>query len=147
MLARRAEVAFSAVKPAVLEGEADGVERPAVACGQAQHLPGRWLALVVGLLWMFAGIVIVALFTAQLTATIAAKQIRGAINGPADLPGKRVATLTNSTAVEYLRKIGAQMQGFQTADEMFAALLNQKVDAVLSMRQPSDTTQRMTGWD
>jgi polar amino acid transport system substrate-binding protein len=99
---------------------------------QAEKQPGRWLARVAGLLWMFAGIVVVALYTAQLTATVTVEQIQGAISGPADLPGKQVATIANSTAVEYLRKIGAQVQGFQTADEMFAALLNRTADAVLS---------------
>jgi polar amino acid transport system substrate-binding protein len=48
-----------------------------------------------------------------------------------DLPGKQVGTLAGSTAVEYLRKHHAQVQEFPT-DRMFEALLNKKVDAVVS---------------
>jgi polar amino acid transport system substrate-binding protein len=99
---------------------------------QVQQLPGYWLARVLGLLWMFAGVVFIALYTAQLTATLTTQQIRGAINGPSDLPGKRVATIAGSTAVPYLQGIGAQVQQFQTADDLLSALMDQKVDAVFA---------------
>jgi polar amino acid transport system substrate-binding protein len=98
---------------------------------QVQLLPNQWLARVFGLLWMFAGVVFISLYTAELTATLTVEQIRGAINGPEDLPGKRVAVLANSVAADYLRKIGAQVQAYQTGDEVFAALLSQKADAAL----------------
>jgi polar amino acid transport system substrate-binding protein len=99
---------------------------------QVQLQPSQWLARVIGILWMFAGVVFIALYTAQLTATLTTEQIRGAINGPADLPGKRVATIVDSTAVKYLREIGAQVQEFQTADDLFAALVDEKADAVFA---------------
>jgi polar amino acid transport system substrate-binding protein len=98
---------------------------------QVQLLPSQWLARVLGLLWMFAGVVFIALYTAQLTATLTVNQFQGIINGPADLPGKRVATIADSIAVKYLQRIGAQVQEYQTLDEMLAALLNQQADAVL----------------
>jgi len=80
---------------------------------------------------MFAGVVFVAFYTAQLTTTLTVERIRGAIEGPGDLPGKRVATLTGSTAADYLRDHYAQVHGFSTPDQMFTALLDEKVDAVL----------------
>jgi polar amino acid transport system substrate-binding protein len=99
---------------------------------QVQQVPGQWLARIVGLLWMFAGVVFIALYTAQLTATLTTEQIRGAISGPSDLPGKRVATVANSPGVKYLQEIGAQVEEFQTADKLFGALLGQKADAVFA---------------
>jgi polar amino acid transport system substrate-binding protein len=60
---------------------------------QSEQMPRQWLARAITVLWMFTGVVFVALFTAQLTATLTAQQIRGSINGPEDLPGKRVATI------------------------------------------------------
>jgi polar amino acid transport system substrate-binding protein len=51
---------------------------------QVQTLPSRWHARIVGLFWMFAGVVFIALYTAQLTATLTTQQIRGSINGPAE---------------------------------------------------------------
>ena len=99
---------------------------------QAQTMPHQWAARVISNFWMFVGVVFVALYTAQLTATLTVQQIRGAIEGPGDLPGKRVATIAHSTAVDYLRQQHAQVEECATADQMFKALLDKKVDAVVT---------------
>jgi polar amino acid transport system substrate-binding protein len=99
---------------------------------QAQTMPHQWAARVISNFWMFVGVVFVALYTAQLTATLTVQQIRGAIEGPGDLPGKRVATVAHSTAADYLRAQHAQVQEFATTDQMFKALLDKKVDAVVT---------------
>jgi polar amino acid transport system substrate-binding protein len=99
---------------------------------QAQTMPHQWAARALSIFWMFVGVVFVALYTAQLTTTLTVEQIRGAIEGPGDLPGKQVATLAGSTAVDYLRGQNAQVQEFPTSDQMFKALLDKKVDAVVS---------------
>ncbi len=99
---------------------------------QAQTMPHQWLARVISNFWMFVGVVFVALYTAQLTATLTVQQIRGAIEGPGDLPGKQVATIAGSTAADYLRRQKAQVQEFATTDQMFKALLDKKVDAVVT---------------
>ena len=98
---------------------------------QTQMLPRHWLARLFGLIWMFAGVVFIALYTAQLTALLTAEQIRGAINGPDDLPGKRVGTLAASTSAVYLRTIKADVRAFSSTDEIYQALLDEKVDAVV----------------
>jgi polar amino acid transport system substrate-binding protein len=99
---------------------------------QAQTMPHHWVARAFSIFWMFTSVVFVALYTAQLTTTLTVEQIRGAIEGPGDLPGKQVATLTGSTAVDYLGEQHAQVQEFPTTDQMFKALLDKKVDAVVS---------------
>jgi len=73
-----------------------------------------------------------ALYTAQLTTALTVEQIRGAIEGPGDLPGKQVATIAHSTAADYFREQHAQVQEFATTDQMFKALLDKKVDAVVT---------------
>ena len=98
---------------------------------QVQTLPSQWLARVIGLLWMFAGVVFIALYTAELTATLTVEQIRGAINGPDDLPGKKVATIEQGVAANYLHGIKAEVQEFPTLEQMYQALLDGRVDAVL----------------
>ena len=100
---------------------------------QAEAMPRQWAARAFSIFWMFAGVVFVALYTAQLTTTLTVEQIRGDIEGPADLPGKRVATIANSTAVQYLREHQAQVQEFRTPDDVFKALLDKKVDAIVSV--------------
>lgn len=98
---------------------------------QEEGMPRQWLARTLSIFWMFAGVVFVAFYTAQLTTTLTVQQIQGGIQGPSDLPGKPVATLLHSTAADYLQDQNAQVQGFPTADQMFTALLNKKVDAVV----------------
>jgi polar amino acid transport system substrate-binding protein len=98
---------------------------------QAPVMPRQWIARIFAVVWIFAGVVFVALFTAQLTALLTVQQIQGTINGPGDLPGKRVGTVLGSTAATYLRKIRANVEEFPSQDEMYKALLEKKVDAVV----------------
>jgi polar amino acid transport system substrate-binding protein len=100
--------------------------------GSPEGMPRHWVARIFSIFWIFAGVVFVAFYTAQLTTTLTVERISGAIEGPSDLPGKQVATVAGSTAVDYLRQQNAQVQEFHTPDQMFKALLDKKVDAVVS---------------
>ena len=100
--------------------------------GSPEGMPHQWVARTFAIFWIFAGVVFVAFYTAQLTTTLTVEQIRGSIEGPGDLPGKQVATLAGSTAADYLRQQNAQLQEFATPDQMFKALLDKKVDAVVT---------------
>ena len=98
---------------------------------QADQMPRQWLARIIAILWMFTGVVFVAYYTAQLTATLTVEQIHGDINGPDDLPGKRVATTQGSTAAAYLREQHARVQEFKTIEAAYQALLANSADAVV----------------
>jgi len=99
---------------------------------QAEGMPRQWLARAFSIIWMFAGVVFVASYTAQLTTALTVEQIRGAIQGPEDLPGKPVGTLAHTLAVDYLREHRAQVQEFPTIDQLSKALLDRKVDAAFT---------------
>jgi polar amino acid transport system substrate-binding protein len=98
---------------------------------QASEMPRRRFARIAAILWLFAGVVFVALLVAQLTAATTLEQFRGLINGPDDLSGKVVATQAGSTSVELLRRIGARTETFAAPDDALSALLAGKVDAVV----------------
>jgi polar amino acid transport system substrate-binding protein len=98
---------------------------------QAQDMPHQWLARIFSVFWMFAGVVFVAFYTAQLTTTLTVRQIQGGISGPEDLPGKQVGTIGSSVASDYLNGLKAQVQEFRRPDQMFQALLDKKVEAVV----------------
>ena len=101
-----------------------------LAC-QAQDMPRQWLARSMAIFWMFASVVFIASYTAQLTTTLTVEQIRGAIQGPSDLPGKQVATIMSSAE---LIIFGSRKHRFRSSrpDQMFNALLDNKVDAVVA---------------
>ena len=85
---------------------------------------------------MFTSVVVIALYTAQLTSNLTVQQIRGTINGPQDLPGKRVGTLKDSVSTAYLRGHKAILQEFTDLPDMYRALLDKKIDAVLLAAPP-----------
>lgn len=99
---------------------------------QADQMPRQWLARVLAILWMFTGVVFVAFYTAQLTATLTVQQIQGSINGPEDLPGKKVATTRGSTSVDYLRELKVDVQEVSSINDAYQALIDKKIDAVVS---------------
>ena len=47
------------------------------------------------------------------------------------MPGKQVATIAGGTAADYLRGQNAQVLEFATPNEVYKALLDKKVDAVV----------------
>ena len=47
------------------------------------------------------------------------------------MPGKQVGTVAGSTSADYLRNVNAQVEEFSTSDQMFKALSDKKVDAVV----------------
>jgi polar amino acid transport system substrate-binding protein len=99
---------------------------------QAEQTPRQPLARVVSFVWMFIGLVFVALYTAQLTANLTVHQIRGAIHGAGDLPGKQVGTIKGaSIPINYLRGHNAKVQEFFQVSDMFQGLLDKKVEALL----------------
>ncbi len=98
---------------------------------QSEQMPRHWLARAVAVLWMFVGVVFVAFYTAQLSASLTAQKIQGAITGPEDLSGKRVAATPGSTAAAILHDLNANVVEVTQIDEAYAALGDNKVDAVV----------------
>lgn len=99
---------------------------------QAEQMPRQWVARILAVLWMFTGVVFVALYTAQLTTTMTVERIRGSIQGPSDLVGKKVATLRMSTAIEFLQQRHVQVQEFAQPEQMYQALEDKSVDAAVA---------------
>ncbi len=98
---------------------------------QADHAPRHWISRVIALLWMFVGIVFVALYTAQLTANLTVQQIAGDISGPKDLAGKTIATTRGSTAANAVRDLGANVLEVARIDDAYRALNDKQADAVV----------------
>ena len=80
--------------------------------------------------WIFAGVVFVAFYTAQLTTTLTVEQIRGAIEGPSDLPGKQVATMA-AAPPPITSAAERTSAGVRDDRWVYKALLDKKVDAVV----------------
>ncbi|WP_166646961.1 transporter substrate-binding domain-containing protein [Prosthecobacter fusiformis] len=86
---------------------------------------------IVAIVWMLLSIVLVSLLTASFTTTLTINTLKGDINGPGDLPGRKVATVKGSTAETWLTAKGAKVQPEATIGECIAALKDGKVNAVV----------------
>lgn len=98
---------------------------------QGESMPRSWLARLFAILWMFVGIIFVAYYTAQLTASLTVEQIQGAINGPDDLPGKKVGTTKGSTSAAWLEQNKINVVPFDKIGDAYTALGKKQVDAVV----------------
>ncbi|HET9222509.1 MAG TPA: transporter substrate-binding domain-containing protein [Roseiflexaceae bacterium] len=81
-------------------------------------------------LWLI-GVSLIAQFTASITSALTVQQLGGAISGPAELPGKRVATLPGTTAAQYLTDHHIAFTAVPTIDEAYQLLARGTVQAVV----------------
>lgn len=83
------------------------------------------------ILWGFAGIVFVSFYSANLSATLTVAKLDAKITGPADLYGKSVATVGDTTASEFLGGMGIEATHTKTIEESYHLLREEGYDAVV----------------
>ena len=88
---------------------------------------GRLLAMV----WIFLGIVLLANFTAAVTANLTLREIRGNVNGISDLPGKRVLAVANTTSSQYLTDNNIRHQTVDAVQDGYKLLEGGQADALV----------------
>lgn len=86
---------------------------------------------IVAIVWMLLSIVLVSLLTASFTTTLTVNSLKGDINGPDDLPGRAVATISGSTTETWLAEKGAKVKPFPAIADCIAALQGGDVQAVV----------------
>jgi ABC-type amino acid transport substrate-binding protein len=102
-----------------------------VTVGYGDRTPKRLLGRVVATLWMFAGIFLIAHLTATITSRLTVETLQGHINGLGDLPGKRVVTVANTTAAQYLTANGVIHRTVAQIGEAYAQIDAGRADAVV----------------
>jgi polar amino acid transport system substrate-binding protein len=70
-------------------------------------------------------------FVAQITATLTVQELRSQIDGVNDLRNKKVGTTHASTSATFLLNQSISHQAFETLEEMFAALEDGTIEAVV----------------
>ncbi len=99
--------------------------------GYGDKTPRGIFGRTFGLIWMFAGLFIIANFTANVTSRLTVEQIEGAINGPQDLPGKIVVTVEGSTAAAWLTRENISHRTVTVIEEAYELLEDRRVQAVV----------------
>jgi polar amino acid transport system substrate-binding protein len=83
------------------------------------------------ILYGFAGIVFVAFYSANLSATLTVAKLDAKISGPADLYGKSVATVADTTAATFLRNMGIDATETRTIEQSYDLLRDGGYEAVV----------------
>ncbi len=95
-----------------------------------RNAPGVARRLMVALIWLI-GVVLVAQFTATVTASLTLQQLRSSIEGPGDLPGKTIATVPASIAARYLQQRGLPYSEISSSEEGVAMLIDGRIQALV----------------
>lgn len=93
--------------------------------------PRQWPIRMVTVLWTFVSIIFVAYYTAILTTNLTVARINSQIKSPADLIGKTVCTVANTTSVPALEKFGVQFTTVPKIDDCYAGFEKNTFDAVV----------------
>lgn len=86
---------------------------------------------LVGLLWMFAGVIMISGFTAAITTSLTVARLETGIEGPQDLPGARVGTVPGSTSAAWLEEREIEAREHPTLAEALGALAAGRLEAVV----------------
>jgi polar amino acid transport system substrate-binding protein len=84
---------------------------------------------IVALIWMLVSIVFLASFTANITASLTVRQLRGKVRGFSDLYNARVGSLARSEGAIYLARHGIAVIPFESNQEGLDAVADKKIDA------------------
>ena len=95
--------------------------------GETRVRVKRLLAMLV----VVISIILIAQFTASVTASLTVHQLTGSIRGPADLPGKRIATVRGTTGVRYLAGRRLTPVEVERIDDAYALLQSGQVQAIV----------------
>jgi polar amino acid transport system substrate-binding protein len=81
--------------------------------GYGDKVPRTRGGRVVGMIWMFTGVITISAFTASIASVLTLSQLEGAVRGPSDLPSVRVATIDASTSAQYLEDKHVPYRGYR----------------------------------
>jgi ABC-type amino acid transport substrate-binding protein len=95
-----------------------------------RDLPNVFKRLMVASMWLM-GVILIAQFTATVTASLTVQQLQSSIQGPGDLPGKTIATAPGSSAAAYLTNLGLPFVTVNTADEAYNMIMDGQVQAIV----------------
>lgn len=92
-----------------------------------QTIGGRLL----GVVWMFAAILLISTFTAAIASSFTVSRLESQIQGPDDLPRVRTGAVAGSTGEDYLRDRLMRPRVFETTAAGLEALEENEIDALV----------------
>ena len=99
--------------------------------GYGDKAPATFLGRILGMVWMFAGIIMISSFTAAMTSALTLTQLESKVSGPGDLPQVSVGSVPGSTSAGYLTDSGISFREYETPEDALRAVASGKLDAAV----------------
>lgn len=99
--------------------------------GYGDKAPVSLAGRLVGLVWMFAGLIMVASFTAAITSSLTVSNLRSGIQSADDLPGKLVATIGSTANQRYLEEQRVRYQTYPDLTSAMVSVAKGETDAIV----------------
>ncbi|WP_319783793.1 transporter substrate-binding domain-containing protein [Oceanisphaera sp. IT1-181] len=99
--------------------------------GYGDKAPASFAGRIIGLVWMFAGMIMVASFTAAITSSLTVSNLRTGIQGINDLPGKLVATIPETASERFLEEERIRYQTYPDLTTAMQSVINGETDAIV----------------
>jgi ABC-type amino acid transport substrate-binding protein len=99
--------------------------------GYGDKAPRTFGGRIVGLVWMFAGIIMISTFTAAITSSLTVSHLEHAISGPDDLPRVRVGSVQASAPAASLEERGISYRDYESLDAAVRAIVDDEIDVVV----------------
>lgn len=99
--------------------------------GYGDKAPRTVVGRLLGLVWMFVGVIIISSFTAAITSTLTVSELESQIRNPEDLYRVHVGTVSGSSSADYLRSHHISFEPVSTPAEGLEALAAGDLDAVV----------------
>jgi polar amino acid transport system substrate-binding protein len=97
--------------------------------GYGDKAPRTLAGRIVGLLWMYASIIMISSFTAVIASTLTTHQIASTVRGEDDLPHVRVGAKTGEAPFDFLKNKGIRPVPFDSIEDGLKALAANQIDA------------------
>ncbi len=99
--------------------------------GYGDKAPVSFTGRLIALVWMFAGLIMVASFTAAITSSLTVSNLRSGIEGVDDLPGKIVATINNTASQRFLEEQRIRYRTYPNLTEAMVSVAKGETDAIV----------------
>lgn len=99
--------------------------------GYGDKAPTSFAGRAVALVWMFAGLIMVASFTAAITSSLTVSNLQQTIQGPDDLASANVATIANTASEQYLREQRIRHELYPDLTAAMLSVADGETDAVV----------------
>ncbi len=97
--------------------------------GYGDKAPVTFLGRFIAVIWMFAALIITAVFTAQLASSLTVNKISGPVTSIKDLPGARVGVVTKASSNNYFKRRYIQTIGMDDIEQGLRALDEGTIEA------------------